>query len=148
MIANGSEVWRRLGLGILVLNAANQRRRHGGVEHCFVLLAVNEAGASLLLQIVASGAVVVLQFESHQTSKPGSAAIELANHTADALRLDVVSGVGVPAQLELLLLLLRKSRAAAPHLILLVVHLKVIINKWGRRRIVGGGAVQAPSDLT
>ena len=113
-----------------------------------MLLAVEEASASLLLQIVAGSAVVVLQFERHQTSKPGSAAIELANHTADALRLDVVSGVGVPAQLELLLLLFRKSWAAAPHLILPVVHFKVIINKWRRQKIiVGGGAVQAPSDL-
>jgi hypothetical protein len=131
-----------------MLNAANPGRGHGGVEHLSVLVAVNEAGASLLLQMVASGAVVVPQFKTHQASELSSASIELANDAAGALVLNVVSRVGEPAQFQLGLLLFRKCSAAAPHLILLVVHFKVIINKWRRQRIVGGGAVQAPSDLT
>ena len=91
MITNSSAVGLRLGLGVLLRGAAHPGRRHGGVEHRGVLVAVNEAGASLLLQMVASSAVVVPQFKTHQASELSSASIELANNAAGAFVLNVVS---------------------------------------------------------
>ena len=74
------------------------------MEHRCVILAVNETCASLLLQNVASSTVEVFQFETHRASEPCSAVIERANDATDALVLNVVPAVGVPAQLYFFLL--------------------------------------------
>ncbi len=69
-----------------------------------MILAVNETCASLLLQNVASSTVEVFKFETHGASEPSSPTIESANYTTDALVLNVVSGVRVPAQFNFFLL--------------------------------------------
>jgi hypothetical protein len=74
------------------------------VEHRGVILAVNETSTSLPLQNVASSTVVGFKFETHRASEPCSAVIERANDATDALVLNVVPGVGVPAQLYFFLL--------------------------------------------
>ena len=74
------------------------------MEHFCVILAVDETCASLLLQNVASCTVVVFQFETHGASEPSSATIESANYTTNALVLNVVPLVRVPAQCNFFLL--------------------------------------------